>query len=155
LSHCGYAPPLFFNRESLIVRSCMGMNTRRDFLLLSLSACLGCTGPVIRPQSPESEQTPEPDVVPVGARARPHGTNFIKLECISLVTGLSGTGEDPAPSVQRAAVIDEMQRRSIKHADRILASPDTALVLVRGFLKPGIQKGDKFDVEVRVPSRSE
>jgi flagellar basal body P-ring protein FlgI len=131
------------------------MNTRRDFLLLSLSACLGCTGPVIRPQSPESEHTPETDVVLVGALSRPYGTNFIKLECISLVTGLAGTGEDPAPSVQRAAVIDEMHRRNIIHADQILASPDTALVLVRGFLKPGIQKGDKFDVEVRVPSRSE
>src|SRR5690606_13649577 len=59
------------------------------------------------------------------------------------------------PSPQRAAVIEEMQRRSVNQADRILASPDTALVLVRGFLKPGIQKGDKFDVEVRVPSRSE
>lgn len=131
------------------------MNTRRDFLLLSISACLGCTGPVIRPQSPESDQATEADVMLVGGLSRPYGTNFIKLECISLVTGLSGTGEDPAPSVQRAALVDEMQRRSIKNANEILASPDTALVLVRGFLKPGIQKGDKFDVEVRVPSRSE
>jgi hypothetical protein len=29
------------------------------------------------------------------------------------------------------------------------------MVLVRGFLRPGIQKGDHFDVELRVPTRSE
>lgn len=132
------------------------MNTRRDFLLVSLSAaCFGCTSPVIRPQSPENEHTPESDVVLVGSLSRPFGTNFLKVESISLVTGLAGTGEDPAPSVQRAALIDEMQHRNIPNADKILASPDTALVLVRAFLKPGIQKGDKFDVEVRVPTRSE
>ena len=131
------------------------MNTRRDFLLLGVTACLGCTSPIIRPQSPESEQTPGADVVLIGSLSRPHGTNFIKVESIPLVTGLSGTGEDPAPTVQRAAVLDEMQRRGIKHPEGILASSDTAIVLVRAFLKPGLQKGDKFDVEVRTPSRSE
>jgi hypothetical protein len=29
------------------------------------------------------------------------------------------------------------------------------MVLVRGYLRPGIQKGDRFDIELRVPTRSE
>jgi flagellar basal body P-ring protein FlgI len=48
-----------------------------------------------------------------------------------------------------------MQRRGVQNPNSVLASKNTALVLVRGYLRPGIQKGDVFDVEVRVPSRSE
>ncbi|MEN0111148.1 MAG: flagellar basal body P-ring protein FlgI, partial [Planctomycetota bacterium] len=74
---------------------------------------------------------------------------------VALVTGLDGTGEDPAQSPQRAAVLDEMKRRRVERPGEVLASPGTAIVLLRGFLPPGCRKGEKFDVEVRVPSRSE
>ena len=37
----------------------------------------------------------------------------------------------------------------------VLASPETALVLVRCFLPPGVQKGDRYDIDIRVPSKSE
>jgi len=80
--------------------------------------------------------------------------DYVQVEGVSLVTGLDGTGEDPPPSPQRAALVAEMQRRQVQSPSRILASPDTALVLVRGYLRPGMQKGDRFDVEVRAPSRS-
>jgi len=79
---------------------------------------------------------------------------YMKLEAVALVTGLAGTGEDPPPSSQRAALLGEMNRREVDNPNRVLASNDTALVLVRGFLRPGIQAGDRFDVEVRTPSRS-
>ena len=131
------------------------MKTRREFLVLGTAACLGCTSPIVRQQSPETEPAIEADVTLVSNYTQPFGLNPIKLEAISLVTGLQGTGEDPAPSPQRAALLEEMQRRSVKHPDQVLASTDTAMVMVRGYLRPGIQKGDKFDVEVRIPPRSE
>jgi flagellar basal body P-ring protein FlgI len=43
----------------------------------------------------------------------------------------------------------------VRGADKILASPTTSLVLCTGYLPPGVQKGDLFDVEVKTPSRSE
>jgi flagellar basal body P-ring protein FlgI len=81
--------------------------------------------------------------------------NFVKVEGIALVTGLAGTGEDPAPSPQRAALLSEMNRRGIEDPNEVLASPNTALVLVRTFLRPALQAGEKIDVEVRTPSRSD
>ena len=71
-----------------------------------------------------------------------------------MVTGLANTGEDPAPSPQRAMLLHEMQTRGVANPNQVLANPANAMVLVRGFLPPGAQKGDHFDLEVQVPSRS-
>jgi flagellar basal body P-ring protein FlgI len=122
--------------------------------MAAILAAASCSGPVIRPQNEPVALPEEPEVARIGDVARPYGMNYVKVEGVSLVTGLDGTGEDPAPSPQRAALLAEMQRRGVAHAAQVLASTDTALVLVRAFLRPGIQKGDRFDVEVRVPSRS-
>jgi len=126
-------------------------------LATCLVASLGCKVPILhRPTKPvESTAETGVDVRYVGDISQPYGMNYIKVEAVSLVTGLAGTGSDPPPSPQRAALLSEMQHREVVHPERILASEDTALVLVRGFLPPGVQKGDKFDVEVRVPTRSE
>lgn len=91
----------------------------------------------------------------VGDLAIPYGLHPITVEAIGLVTGLNGTGSDPLPSPERQFLLAEMQRRGVQNPNRVLASKNTALVLVRGYLRPGIQKGEQFDVEVRVPSRSE
>ena len=48
-----------------------------------------------------------------------------------------------------------MRRRNIKNPNRILASPTTAMVVVRAYLPPLIRKGESFDVEVRLPPNSE
>lgn len=91
----------------------------------------------------------------VGDLAVPYGLHSIVVEAIGLVTGLNGTGSDPLPSPERQFLLAEMQRRGVQNPNTVLASKNTSLVLVRGYLRPGIQKGDVFDVEVRVPSRSE
>ncbi len=49
----------------------------------------------------------------------------------------------------------EMQRRGIKNPNAVLSSSDTSLVMIRGYLRPGVQEGDHLDIEVRVPSQSE
>jgi hypothetical protein len=90
----------------------------------------------------------------VGEVARPYGNNYVKVESIALVTGLAGTGEDPAPSPQRQSLLHEMQAQGVQHPNKVLATTNSTMVLVRGFLPPGVQKGDKFDLEVQTPPRS-
>jgi flagellar basal body P-ring protein FlgI len=113
--------------------------------------------PILRQQSPEAslDLPPTPDVSLVSDYTHPYGLNYTKIEAVSLVTGLAGTGSDPPPSPQRAALVDDMNRRGVDKPNEVLASPNTSLVLVRAYLRPGIQEGDRFDVEVRIPSRSE
>jgi flagellar basal body P-ring protein FlgI len=117
----------------------------------------GCSGPILRPQSPEAriDLPPMPDVKYVSAYTQPYGMNYVQIEAVSLVSGLAGTGSDPPPSSQRAALLDEMKRHQVENPNELLASGNYSLVLARAFLRPGLQEGDRFDVEVRVPSRSE
>lgn len=91
----------------------------------------------------------------VGDLAIPYGLHPIAVEAIGLVSGLRGTGSDPLPSPERQFLMTEMLRRGVVNPNRVLASKNASLVLVRGYLRAGIQKGEVFDVEVRVPSRSE
>ncbi len=148
--------------------SCLPRAGRRTALnvaaLAGTAACVisGCMGPIFRPQSPDAALSddalkldPPSHTQLVSSVAHPFGMNYVKVENVALVTGLAGTGEDPAPSPQRAALLSEMNRRGIEHPNEVLASPNTALVLVRAILRPGIQKGETVDVEVKTPSRSD
>jgi len=133
--------------------------TRRNFLaLVGMASFSGCATPLMRGQSPEPE-TPaaeeEKRLETVGRYTTPWGLNWVKLESIALVTNLDNTGSDPPPSPQRSRLMEEMQSHQVRNADEILADPRNAMVIVRGYLPPGVQKGDTFDVEVRNPSRSE
>lgn len=126
------------------------------WLVSSLLLISGCAAPMLRSQSPEEFLEPlESKTKLIGEVARPFGHTYVKVESVALVTGLDNTGEDPAPSPQRAALLHELQTIGVQNPNQLLASPTTALVLVRSFLPPGIRKGDKFDLEVQVPSRSE
>ena len=93
--------------------------------------------------------------VVVGDLAGPFGMRPFKVESIALVTGLRNTGSDPAESPQRDILLGEMRRREVANPNTILASPTTSMVLVRAYLPPGVRKGDRVDLEVIVPPRSE
>ncbi|MGQ9574618.1 MAG: flagellar basal body P-ring protein FlgI [Thermoguttaceae bacterium] len=120
----------------------------------------GCTswpawqGLLIRAAAADHEAEPV-QIRLVGDLATPANMNPVAVENVGLVTGLKGTGSDPRPSPQRSALLAEMHLRGVDSPNALLASKSTSLVLVRGLLRPGIQKGDRFDVEVRVPSQSE
>ncbi len=116
---------------------------------------LGCSGPFIRSQSPEIELEEATRVKVVGDYAVAYGMFPVKVENVALVTNLPGTGSDPEPSPSRDQLLNEMKTHGVENPSRLLASRNTSLVLVRGFLRPGIQEGDHFDIEVRVPARSE
>ncbi len=126
------------------------------WLLVSSLALSGCAGTNLRSQSPEGiADVLEVDTKLVGSVARPFGHNYVAVEAIALATCLDNTGEDPAPSPQRAALLHELQTIGVQNPNQLLASPSTAMILVKGQLPPGVQKGDKFDIEVKVPSHSE
>jgi flagellar basal body P-ring protein FlgI len=127
-------------------------------LLTLFSLVCGCTwldGSIMRSQSPDESPPDKHETRLIGDYAVPFGLYPVRVEYVGLVTGVNGTGSDPAPSPRREALIDEMQTRGVTEPNTILASGNTSLVLVQGFLRPGIQKGDRFDVEVRVPGQSE
>ena len=130
---------------------------------LQLWLCLGVLLSGCSSWNPWNHRAQSPDDTPVGGskvklvgdQAGPYGMFPAKVEAVGLVVGLPGTGCDPAPSPQRAVLLEDMQRRGVDSPSKVLASKNTALVIVRGFLRTGIQRDDLFDVEVRVPSRSE
>jgi len=127
-------------------------------VVFALSALAGCSwweSMTVRSQSPDDLEKTHPSVRTVGDLAVPFGLHPLQVESVGLVTGLRGTGSDPQPSIERQMLLSEMQTRNVQSPNTVLASPNTALVLVRGVLRPGIQKGDRFDLEVRVPNRSE
>jgi flagellar basal body P-ring protein FlgI len=134
---------------------------RRHFLWLAYSSAVlsigGCSwfNGTMRSQSPDDAKPDEPHTKLIGEVAVPTGVLPVRVEAVGLVTGLHGTGADPNPSPQRAALVEEMQLRGIANPDTILASGDVSLVMIQAYLRPGIQKGDHFDIELRVPSQSD
>ncbi|HVX61061.1 MAG TPA: flagellar basal body P-ring protein FlgI [Pirellulales bacterium] len=136
---------------------------RRTFIKFSIGGLIfsgfsilpGCSGTsIFRSQSPE-ETTPGSDTRLAGDVAVPVGLNSFQVQAIGLVTGLERTGSDAPPSAQQAALLDEMKKRGVQNPHQVLSSADTEIVLVRAYMRPGIQKGDPFDVEVRVLAQSE
>ena len=117
----------------------------------------GCAGPAIRSQSPEIEALAdmEADTRLVGDYSTPWGLNALRIERAALITGLAGTGSDPAPGPQRQMLLTDMQERGVVEPNTLLASPSTSLVWVHAYLPPGIRKGDRFDLHVEVPADSE
>ena len=131
---------------------------RRAFLSLgfSLAACAGCSTLLTRAQSPDEEaELKEKKLDTVGDNTSPWGLRPVKLESVGLVVNLPNTGSDPPPSSQRQLLINEMQSHEVANIEKLLASPKTSLALVIGYLPPGVRKGDRLDVEVRVPPGSE
>lgn len=127
--------------------------TRLLFLVAFSALAAGCAGPAIRSQSPEIEALVnlEADTKHVGDYATPWGTAPQRIERAALVTGLPGTGSDPPPGLQRQSLMADMQSRGVVEPNKLLSAPSTALVWVHGYLPPGVQKGDRFDIHVEVP----
>ena len=113
----------------------------------------GCAGPSIRSQSPEMAALMEldADVKLVGDYATAWGVLPQRVEAAALVTNLPNTGSDPPPSPQRTALMNDIQARSVVEPNRLLASPSTSLVWARGFIPPGVRRGERFDVFIEVP----
>jgi hypothetical protein len=76
----------------------------------------------------------------------------IPVHGFGLVVGLPGTGGEDANTFHYKWVYDELNRQKVTGIRTLLARPDTAVVEVRGLMRPGIQEGERFDVQVLLPS---
>jgi flagellar basal body P-ring protein FlgI len=123
--------------------------------LVGLVGCGAWSPWSVRSQSPEPAPSDPPKTRLVGDLAVAHGTYWVTVEGIGLVTGLKGSGSDPKSSPERDLLVSEMQGRGVRNPNALLASNGTSLVTVRANLRPGLMRGDRFDVEVRVQSRSD
>lgn len=90
----------------------------------------------------------------IGDHTNVGGLEPVVLEGVGLVRNLAGTGGDPAPSQYRTALLDDLKKDGYKNPHSILSSPNTALVIVRAYLRPMIRKGERLDVEITVPSNA-
>jgi hypothetical protein len=125
-----------------------------------VAACCssGCTPLLFRGQSLDADSNAgaeEKSVRLVGDLAGATNMTFLKIEGVGLVTGLANTGSDPPPGGLRQRLVAEMQTHDVKDPNTVLASPTTSMVLVVGYLPPGVQKGDPLDVAITLPSGSE
>jgi len=91
----------------------------------------------------------------IGEYAVIAGRNLIALHGVGVVTGLDGTGSDPPPSPYRTELYDDMRRRGINKPNQFLSKRSNALVVVTAYLPPLVKKGDRFDVEIRLPGNSD
>ncbi len=83
------------------------------------------------------------------------GLSPVLLEGVGLIVGLQGTGGDPAPSMYRTALLEDMRKRNVRSPNTVLQSPSTALVIVRAYLPPLMSVGETLDVEIVLPDSAE
>jgi len=130
------------------------------FTFRGLSFAVVCTAalgflwtstPSVRMMSAEESYQTELETPLVGDYTTFAGLSPVLLEGVGLVVGLSGTGGDPAPSMYRTALLEDMKRRNVRNPNEILRSPNTALVLVRAYLPPLMSVGEQLDVEIVLP----
>ncbi len=141
------------------------MKRRPSVLLCAILLLAGCSSLLLAgcsswnlfssKKSNSPSDTQDEQAHKVGDLAIPFGMFPVRVEAVGLVSGLQGTGSDPEPSPERGMLIAEMQRRNVENPNQLLATRNFSLVMVRGFLRPGIQKGDHFDVELHIKDRSE
>lgn len=111
--------------------------------------------PFAKKEPAKEAQKPDPrdplDYPTVGTNTGVDGLAPLKVEGIGLVVGLPGTGSDPPPNRYRQMMLEIMGKHDTHNANAVLASDQTAIVLLRAFIPPGARKGDLVDVEVWVP----
>jgi flagellar basal body P-ring protein FlgI len=73
------------------------------------------------------------------------------VEGVGLVLGLDNTGGDSPPSQYRKILVDEMSKAGVEHPERLLASPQASIVLVRMTIPMGVGPTDPLDAQVEVP----
>jgi flagellar basal body P-ring protein FlgI len=131
--------------------------------LVGLGLAAGCAAPLFRGQNPENKPDPTEEVAGeglvgthmIGSLVVPQGLDYLQVDSVALATQLSGTGSDPPPSPMRDNLRREMQTHHVQRPDEALASENTAMVLVRGYIPPAAQKGDRFDVHVQAAPRTD
>ena len=87
----------------------------------------------------------------VGQYVSVTGRNAVVASGVGLVTGLKNTGGNPVPGELRTRLLDDMKTRGVTGGAGALAWKTTALVRVRAYIPPLVNKNEPVDVEVLIP----
>ena len=125
-----------------------------------LVGMVGCGNIIPRGQSPDESliamDGESKETIYIGDICKVWGLNYAPVEGIGLVSSLDGTGSNPVPSGQRDHLLTELKsNKDLSDPKEAIASENTSMVLIKGLLPPGIKKGDRFDVEVRLMPKSD
>lgn len=123
--------------------------------LLALIGVNGCLKPQIRSQNADEFENRYP-IKTVGDATTVGNADPIPVGGIGLVIGLNGTGCNPQKGNARDILEHALKKGKNRdlNVKKLLASPDTAMVIVSGVVPAGSSKGDKIDLEVRLPAGS-
>ncbi|MGL4552079.1 MAG: flagellar basal body P-ring protein FlgI [Gemmataceae bacterium] len=124
-------------------------------LAVALSGCGDLTGTFFhRAVSAEESADLSYDVPVVGDRTLVGNAEPVRLGGVGLVEGLEGTGGDCNHDSYRSMLVNDLRVRGERSADKLLRSPDCALVIVEATMTPGSGAGDLVEVEVKLPPGS-
>lgn len=90
----------------------------------------------------------------VGDCAFVGNTDMFPVHGYGLVLDLPGTGGEDINSRAYREVYEDMNRQRVPNIRARLADPKTAVVEITAYMRPGIQTGDLFDVQVSLPENS-
>lgn len=132
---------------------------------LACVSATGCAAPWFKRTAKSELETQEEavrDVLASEARPRLVGdaatliaAETREYEGYGLISGLAGTGGDVKPSSQRDFILREMRANKVDNPNQILASKQSALVMLKTFVPTGSTKGDTLDVIVEQSEQCE
>jgi Flagellar P-ring protein len=103
--------------------------------------------------TPEMLLEKDLDIGVVGDVTEVDNAGYIQVSGVGLVTGLDGTGHSPTGSY-RVMLETQLRKMNAERTDKLLASPNNALVLVTTKIPPGARPGDHLDIEIVLPPES-
>jgi len=130
---------------------------RYTILLLLLAIGGGC--------SPAAQPVPRPTeseifAGTVGSLCELSGYSSVRVQGYSLVVGLTGTGSSECPEPIKGYLVQQLRRLKEQgylpdeylalKAHEIIASRDTAVVMVSGLIPAGAPKSERFEIEVSI-----
>ncbi len=121
---------------------------------LVVIAALGLTGANPLAKGKRKEGPPPKIEENVASLAYIAAGKEIKVEGVGLVAGLDNTGVDPPPSYYRSKLLEEMQKAGVANANKYLADPRFAMVIVHLTIQTGVTPSDRLDVELEIPPGS-
>jgi hypothetical protein len=119
--------------------------------LVVVLGLLGCMGQEVRPQAEDESERDRYDVKTLGDITSVGNVQPTPVFGVGLVTGLEGTGGEPAKDDYRQMLEHSLRAERIGNVNELLASPECSLVVVMGQITPGSRHGEVFDVQVVVP----
>lgn len=125
---------------------------RFSALAVLVSTLVGCFEPQARLQSDEeTDRYKEAAVQTIGNVTAVANAEQVAVSGVGLVVSLDGTGGSAPPGGFRTMLEDYLRKKKVENIKELLASPETAMVLVSGLIPAGARRNDPIDVEVTLP----